>query len=486
MATKRVSRRQLLKIAGTAAGAALAAACGATPTPTPAPTPTPVVVTKVETKVVEKQVPVTQVVEKVVEKVVTATPVPYTGPATAQRPSDKAGEVVMWTYIDVYGSYSAQPDMPYAYRTIIANFNKRYPKVKVKVEVMPWDQIHNKVITAGLAGVAPDIAIVMPQRMAEFATTKLAKPMNDYFATMSKEDLNDFYAMKLDDGYNVFDGKRYAIGNGWHTRFMWYRKDFFEKAGLDPTKPPTDWDQLVEYAKKLTTGKQWGFGDGIKERYNVLGWPFQFIYSNGGRYFDEKGRGAWDSPEAIEAVQFMKDLKDKHKVYPADCLGWTARETTQHMINGDIAMMFEGSYRLPMLMAGLPLSVIGYCPNPAPKGKKSVGWVNSWAWMIPAAAKNPDLGWEVIRDFISTESLILYCKADGSVPPRTSSLMAFTDAPFLFFIDHIKNHGRPIEQSIKHENMVDALLDAIQSVLTGKEDPKTAMTRTAAAFNKLP
>ena len=49
-----------------------------------------------------------------------------------------------------------------------------------------------------------------------------------------------------------YNGNKYGIAIGIEASFLLYRKDMFREAGLDPQNPPKNWDELLEYAEKLT------------------------------------------------------------------------------------------------------------------------------------------------------------------------------------------------------------------------------------------
>jgi ABC-type glycerol-3-phosphate transport system substrate-binding protein len=149
----RLSRREMLKLAGTAMAGTILASCGTAPTATPAPTQTARVVEV--TKVVEKQV--TQVVEKqvttvvekpvtqIVEKVVTRTPVPQ--PAGAKK------------VVNFWSMWSTQPLNQQFINTVQADYLKAHTDVQLNVtywEKAALDSAMQAALTAGEG--APDIA----------------------------------------------------------------------------------------------------------------------------------------------------------------------------------------------------------------------------------------------------------------------------------------------------------------------------------------
>ncbi len=91
------------------------------------------------------------------------------------------------------------------------------------------------------------------------------------------------------------------------------------EVGLSPDREPTTWDELVEFARRLTRDvdgdgriDQWGFNTHGDVAWHI----YAFIYQNGGDLYGPDGRAKLDSREVVEAVQFWSDLVHKHKVMP--------------------------------------------------------------------------------------------------------------------------------------------------------------------------
>ncbi len=140
------------------------------------------------------------------------------------------------------------------------------------------------------------------------------------------------------------DGKTYFIRHQVEFRVLMYRQDLFESAGL--AGPPKDWDELVEFAKKLTVDKdgdgnidQWGYaysadpsGETVLETFG------SFLNMAGGKLWNEDGSPAFNSPEGEAALQFMVDLVHKHKVTPPGVISYREGPLDDLLIGGTVAM----------------------------------------------------------------------------------------------------------------------------------------------------
>ncbi|MCP4403046.1 MAG: sugar ABC transporter substrate-binding protein [bacterium] len=140
------------------------------------------------------------------------------------------------------------------------------------------------------------------------------------------------------------DGKTYFIRHQVEFRVLMYRKDLFESAGL--SGPPKDWDELVEFAKKLTVDKdgdgnidQWGYaysadpsGETVLETFG------SFLNMAGGKLWNDDGTAAFNSSEGEAALQFMADLVHKHKVAPPGVITYREGPLDDLVIGGNVAM----------------------------------------------------------------------------------------------------------------------------------------------------
>ncbi|MCL5986211.1 MAG: sugar ABC transporter substrate-binding protein [Actinobacteria bacterium] len=390
----------------------------------------------------------------------------------------------VWTYYDPTGPQTEILD-PVAKTAlkVVENFNKKYPNVKINFTVVPWDQIQDKVFTAGQAGQGPDVATLMIQRMAELVEPGLLYPITEDY--LSDLDLEDWVNFEIDKGYAQFDGQLYGISQALHGRLLWYNKKAFKEAGLDPEKPPETWTQLVEYGKALTKGKQYGLAITAGEKNQAtFEWLWPWIIAGGGLedLFKKDGTAGWDGNAGQQAFQFIYDLFNVNKIVSMDAVGWV--DGTEHFVAGDTAMFIGGTYRIIPITKALGDDT-GYAPIPYPEGGHSVNIANSWALGISKASKNPDLAWELIKEWLTPEIVPQEATAEGAVPIRKSALKEITDPILLFFAENVGKYGQPVPPTKFHQQGQDITFSAIQEVILGKKDPAQAVKDSAAEFNAL-
>jgi sn-glycerol 3-phosphate transport system substrate-binding protein len=138
-------------------------------------------------------------------------------------------------------------------RAICDQFNASQSDYKV-VEVMKgsYPETLNAGIAAFRAGQAPAILQVPEVATATFMATKGAiKPVHRLMAESNEKFDPKAYIGAISSYYSTADGKMLSMPFNSSTAVMYYHKEAFQKAGLDPEKPPKTWPELFDYAKKI-------------------------------------------------------------------------------------------------------------------------------------------------------------------------------------------------------------------------------------------
>ncbi len=244
----------------------------------------------------------------------------------------------------------------------------------------------------------------------------------DPAVAISDEDRADFIDIALTD----YNGHPYIMPYGLDVRLLYYRTDLLEEAGY--TEPPQTWDELVEVAQALTKDldgdgniDQWGFVSlGLAGQVFNTYTFFDFLFQKGGQIFDEDGNPVFNSPEGVEALQYMVDLKNLYEVMPPDVISYDNNEVHEGFLAGKFAMTNHWPYLYGMT-AGTDLEdVVGYALEPAPEGGSSMTTFNRWGFGIPSMSENKETAWDLIQYLTSTESGIFEYSQMLDWPVRTS------------------------------------------------------------------
>ena len=233
--------------------------------------------------------------------------------------ADAAEEPVTLKLFEMPDPKSADP-FNQADLAVIRAFQEKYPYIDLK----PFSGITIQGISmdsgpllAIAGGNSPDIIYVNFRQSDTYIQQGFLAPMDEYLKNIPEELQNLRVAKPV---WPVIrrqgsDGKKhvYALPYGLLIRTLCYRKDLFAKVGLDPERPPQDWNELYEYAKKLTSSEHRTYGLFMGMGPMTTSWDFiTYLWSAGGEAVVQDENGEWhaafDSDEAVEALLFYLKL----------------------------------------------------------------------------------------------------------------------------------------------------------------------------------
>ncbi|TPQ19224.1 ABC transporter substrate-binding protein [Streptomyces sporangiiformans] len=269
---------------------------------------------------------------------------------------------------------------------------KKYPDLKVKLQLIPSDSYPQKVQTMIAGGKGPDIMQVA-ENVNVYSSKNQLLPLDDLAKSAGLDLAKRFGA--IGSVYSYQD-KVYAIPDRSGAMIVYYNKTLFESKGIKAPTADWTWDDALDAFKELTSkGKTWGYG-------GAGWWPqwWSFAYQNGGAIIDADGRPAVDSDEVVEALQWAGDLMFKHGVVPtkaqyadmgADVGG------DQAFANGKVAVNTTGFWAI----AGLTKTKFEWDIAPMWRGKKQAVASFGSGLAISRTAKNRDNAFKAI-DFLTS------------------------------------------------------------------------------------
>jgi len=204
-----------------------------------------------------------------------------------------------------------------AERQIYERFIQLNPDIEVKaasgITLSNMDDA-DSVSMALAGGTAPDVMLSYLRKSTTYIDQGLYLPLDSVF---TKEEISKFHPKIIPAIMQKGppDGKEhlYLIPIGAPLIMaMQYRKDVFTKAGLDPRKPPKNWDEFIEFTKKIFNPEKNIFGYAAPTGMEA-GWHFfNFIYQAGGDIVAKNEKGEWqavyNSKETLLALKFYQRL----------------------------------------------------------------------------------------------------------------------------------------------------------------------------------
>jgi len=220
------------------------------------------------------------------------------GPAPKAAAGDESGELTVVTPI-FEGNDGKQ-----LLEKLMADFTKQHPKITVRADYTSYSKLNEKLTTSIVGGKPYDIMIMGAGWVPPFATKNVLMDLE-----MDKAKLAAQYNERVLSA-GIYEDKVYGLPIMLDTRFGYYRKDFFEKAGLDPAKPPTSFAEMREFARKLTVRSG---GKLTRAGLDILSLDIRQVFeplmwAAGGELFTPDGKAAFNSAEGVAGLQFMADI----------------------------------------------------------------------------------------------------------------------------------------------------------------------------------
>jgi sn-glycerol 3-phosphate transport system substrate-binding protein len=234
---------------------------------------------------------------------------------------------------------SAQVEVPFFYPVAVggpitkiidgmaADFEKENPGVKIKpIYTGTYQDSITKALTAVKSGEPPVTSILLSTDMFTLIDEDAIVPFDELVKTDDDRAwLRSFYPAFMENSQT--GGKTWGIPFQRSTIVLYYNKELFKEAGLDPNRPPQNWKEQVEYAQKLTkrdaSGKvtQWGIqipSSGFPY------WLFQALAIQAGtNLMNPAGTQTYyDRPEVIEALTYWVDMVKQARVHPEGIVEW--------------------------------------------------------------------------------------------------------------------------------------------------------------------
>jgi len=206
-------------------------------------------------------------------------------------------------------------DMP-TWNAGIDKWHQANPKTKIKWENSPWSEYWTKLQTEMAGGTSPDVVGMVSMYSQQYIRQGSLYALDDLIAKTPDIAMDDFWPAIM-KAYS-WKGKTYALPYDLSTMCMMYNKTMFDEAGL---AYPTEWtwDEFLTAMKKLTKDTN---GDGTPEQFGYVMPNFDWTLDvplgmNNARFISEDGTKCMlDTPEAIETLQWLSDLRNMHHVAP--------------------------------------------------------------------------------------------------------------------------------------------------------------------------
>lgn len=359
----------------------------------------------------------------------------------------------------------------------IKQWEEKNPGWKVTPEVVGWAQCQDKATTLAAAGTPVAMAYVGSRTLKEFAQNELIVPV-----PMTEDEKKTYYPNIVDTV--TFDDNQWGVPIAFSTKALYWNKDLFKQAGLDPEKPPKTWAEEIEFAKaiKEKTGIA-GYGLPAKTFDNTMHQFMHWVYTNNGKVIDGD-KVVIDSPQVLAALQAYKDIT------PYSVEGATAYEQNEVraiFLDGKVGMIQAGSGAATRLketkvnwgVAPLPL-------GPEAKGEGTLLITDSLAIFKGSGVEEKAIEFAKFITSPGPQGEYELQGGAGLTPLRPSPMVdefVKKDPYWKPFIDGI-TYGGPEPLFTDYKGFQNVIIEMVQSVVTGKAEPADALKKAAAGLEE--
>ena len=312
----------------------------------------------------------------------------------------------------------------------VQEFERRNPGIKVVAGLtVSRDMVSDpqRLLCAIVGGDPPDVVVFDRYAVAEWAARGAFTPL-DPFIQRDRADPDGIRAESFFPpiwAEAQWDGHAYAIPSGTDNRALFYNKDLLVAAGLvdaqGEARPPRTWDELEDYAVKLSefTRDREGKISNIR-RVGFIpnfgnSWFYFYSWLNEGQLLSPDGRTCTLASQAnVEAMDYVVRLYDRLggaqmvNAYQSSFQG----AELDPFLTGRVAMKIDGNWVLNNIGNFKRELNFAVAPAPMPRkrleaGKPYISWAGGWSWVIPAGAKHPEEAWKLIKWLASEEAALI-------------------------------------------------------------------------------
>lgn len=399
-------------------------------------------------------------------------------PAEAEMSEPEAGEVVEIKWLEWWQtSWVENQDQ------LIADFEATHPHIKVTVVDTPWDGMAEKLQAAAAGGGEAYDVLGME---------------NEWIASLDKqgylENLDSWLEQDPEFADRLLPATPMTLYGDTKALCLYlipyqfaYNVDVFAEKGLEP---PTNWEEFVQVLEALRdeSTNTYGMSMPLQDASFIMTRYFPFrLAQEGGQWFDENGKVAFNSPEGVAALQWWVDFYQKGLVVPGS-MGEDQNLMAEFLASEQTVATIDGPFIPETIRAINPEVKMAYAP---PWKDKTGGY--SWACSgiaMPANSQHKEEAWEFINYLYSEKVSTEFAKKIAYVWATKAGLewLGESDDPFVKWVpamaDQDPEHNVVYPVLPEGEKLHDVFKQAFQEALRGEKDPQTALDEAAAVWQE--
>ena len=320
--------------------------------------------------------------------------------------SDKPGttELVFWAF-GAEGEHVAK---------LIPEFERQHPEIHVRVQMIPWNAAHEKLLTAFAGQSLPDMCQLGNTWIPEFAVLNALEPLAPWVAQSGTVHDTSFFPGIWDT--NLIDSVLYGVPWYVDTRVLFYRKDLFEQVGF--AAPPRSWDEWFELSARLKAKYPDNYALFLPVNIEFAPSVILGLQQGSTLLKENNTRGNFSGKEYIEAM---------HAFHRFFVNGWAPAKPTQ-LVNlyqsfaeGYFTMYMTGPWNIGEFKRRLPDTLQDAwmtAPLPGPNGDIGVSLAGGSSLVMFRSSEHKYEVWKLIEYLSEPAQQLQFYEITGDLPGR--------------------------------------------------------------------
>jgi multiple sugar transport system substrate-binding protein len=349
-------------------------------------------------------------------------------------------------------------------------FEKENTDMKVKVQAIPWETAHDKLLTAVASKNGPDVLQLGTTWVPEFADAGALLDLTPYLEDYPDFKPENYFAGSADS--MTYDDQ--VVGIPWYidTRVLYYRTDLLKEAGYD--QAPATWDEMKDAATKLNDRGDDVYGLDIDRNDQIT--PFIFAWQNGYE-FEGKDKMNFDSPEFKEAIEYYTSYF-KEGISPTT----EGMDIVQAFKDGVKPMFFSGPWMINIINDQAPDLKDKWSVAVMPKKEKNTSSMGGANFSIFHNSENVDESLKFISYVNEVDTQMEWLEMSNTLPSRKEAWEEpkLKDDPLLSVFGEQLKSTKASPQIKEFEKIAQEFLSTIERVTVGDAD----LDKELEQFNK--
>ncbi len=362
------------------------------------------------------------------------------------------------------------------FQDVANDYEKLHPGVHVKIEVVPWNNLLQRLTTDIAANSAPDMSIIGTRWLNDFSSQSVVEPLDGYMTPADKGVFIDSLSAP-----STIGGKLMGLPVAASARAMMVNLDLYKQAGAEP---PKTWDELYTAAKKISAIPG-VFGVGMQgKEIETDAYYYYALWTFGGDIFNKDGKSGLASPEAIDAASFYKKLIDEKLTQPQPT-NYSREDVFNLFKQGKVGTIFTFPMLIPQIKAEAPNLHYAVLPFPVKTTKATYGVTDTLVLFSSSKVNKETFDFMMCTYQDKYRSKFDHGEGFLPVTKAVAAEKFYTTDPDISAFAAGLAYAKFAPTVPNWEEMADVTVRALQSIYLGQAQPAPAMQDAAKQIDAI-